>query len=60
MADYTQITDAHVREWAQVLTPQEVQDLTNGINMTASMILFKLFPTNLFIKEMLKQKLGWS
>jgi hypothetical protein len=58
MANYTQITDAQIQEWAQVLTPQEVQDLTNGINMAATMILFKLFPDNVFIKEMLKQKLG--
>jgi hypothetical protein len=57
MADHTQITDAHVQEWAQALTPQEVQDLTSGINLTSTMILFKLFPANLFIKEMLKQKL---
>jgi uncharacterized lipoprotein YmbA len=58
MADHTQITDAQVQEWAQVLSPQDVQDLTNGINMTATMILVKLFPDNVFIKEMLKQKLG--
>jgi hypothetical protein len=55
---HKQITDAQVQEWAQALTLQEVQDLTNGINMTATMILFKLFPDNQFIKEMLKQKLG--
>jgi hypothetical protein len=55
---HTQITDAHIQEWAQVLTPQEIQDLKSGINMTAAMILVKLFPNNVFIKEMLKQKLG--
>lgn len=55
---HTQITDTHIDEWAQVLTPQDVLDLTNGINMTAAMILVKLFPDNTFIKEMLKQKLG--
>jgi len=58
MADHTQITDNHVQEWAQVLSPQDVQELTNGINMAATMILVKLFPDNVFIKEMLKQKLG--
>ena len=55
---HTQITDAHIQEWAHVLTPQEIQDLKSGINMTAAMILVKLFPNNVFIKEMLKQKLG--
>ena len=55
---HTQITDTHIDEWAQVLTPQDVLELTNGINMTAAMILVKLFPDNTFIKEMLKQKLG--
>jgi uncharacterized lipoprotein YmbA len=58
MTNHTQITDAQVQEWAQVLSPQDVQDLTNGINMTATMILVKLFPDNVFIKEMLKHKLG--
>lgn len=55
---HTQITDAQVQEWASVLTEKEVLDLTDGINITATMILFKLFPDNQFIKEMLKQKLG--
>ena len=55
---HTQITDAQVQEWASVLTEKEVLDLTDGINITAAMILFKLFPENQFIKEMLKQKLG--
>lgn len=55
---HTQITDAQVQEWANALTENEVFDLTAGINITATMILFKLFPDNQFIKEMLKQKLG--
>ena len=55
---HTQITDAHIQEWAQVLTEQEIQDLSNGINIVAAMLLFKLFPENTFIKELLKLKIG--
>jgi hypothetical protein len=55
---HTQITDAQVQEWASVLTEQEVLDLSNGINIVAAMILFKLFPNNQFIKELLKTKIG--
>lgn len=55
---HTQITDAQVQEWASVLTEKEVQDLSNGINIVAAMILFKLFPENQFIKELLKTKIG--
>lgn len=55
---HTQITDAQVQEWASVLTEKEVLDLSNGINIVAAMILFKLFPDNQFIKELLKTKIG--
>jgi hypothetical protein len=55
---HTQITDSHIQEWAQVLTEQEIQDLSNGINIVAAMLLFKLFPENTFIKELLKLKIG--
>jgi hypothetical protein len=58
MANYTQITDAQVQEWASVLTEKEILDLSNGINIVAAMILFKLFPDNQFIKELLKTKIG--
>ena len=56
---HTQITDAQVQEWASVLTEKEILDLSNGINIVAAMILFKLFPDNQFIKELLKTKIGW-
>lgn len=55
---HTQITDAQVQEWASVLTEKEILDLSNGINIVAAMILFKLFPDNQFIKELLKTKIG--
>jgi len=58
MTNHTQITDTQVEEWAQVLTPQEILDLSNGINITAAMIMYKLFPNNQFIKELLKTKIG--
>lgn len=58
MTNHTQITDTQVEEWAQVLTPQEILDLSNGINVVAAMIMYKLFPNNHFIKELLKTKIG--
>ena len=51
-----EITDQEIQEWVQMLTEQEAQELFEGINIRAALLMHKLFPNSKFIWDMVLDK----
>jgi len=51
-----EITDEVIMEWTQSLTEQEQQELFEGINMRAALLMHKLFPNSKVIWDMVLDK----
>lgn len=51
-----EITDEEIMEWTQSLTEQEQQELFEGINMRAALLMHKLFPNSKVIWDMILDK----
>jgi hypothetical protein len=51
-----EITDEEIMEWTQSLTEQEQQELFEGINMRAALLMHKLFPNSKVIWDMVLDK----
>ena len=51
-----EVTDEEIMEWTQSLTEQEQQELFEGINMRAALLMHKLFPNSKIIWDMVLDK----